>query len=359
MTFECGGPGETVMSRIFIHAPNIHHGGGAVLLNDLLRAIPPDLPAITTLDERMPVSLKFSAHIGIKRVRPTLGDRFAAERWLFRSVDETDRVLCFGNLPPLFRLRGDVSVFLQNRYLVDDQAPLGALPLKPRIRLRMERVWLTTCRSHAMRYFAQTSSMQRLAESRLGVPVICSPFVPESVLASTITPDRSISARFDFLYVASGEAHKNHTVLISAWAMLADEGVFPSLALTLSETHSPDLVKHIEVQRTAKGLRIHNLGVLPHDQLVDLYRDSKALIYPSGFESFGLPLIEAKLVGLPVLAPELDYVRDVLDPTESFDPSSPISIARAVKRFLKERPSSFKPMDAKNFLTHLLSGDQS
>lgn len=344
------------MSRIFIHAPNIHHGGGAVLLNDLLRAIPPDLAAITTLDERMRVALKLPAHIGIRRVRPTLGGRFSAEKWLFTQVEHTDRVLCFGNLPPFLRLRGDVSVFLQNRYLVDDQAPLGALPLKLRIRLRMERAWLTTFLSHARRYFVQTPSMQRLAEDRLGVPVMCSPFVPESVLSSAATPARSSSAQFDFLYVASGEAHKNHATLISAWALLADEGVFPSLALTLSETRSPDLAKHIEAERAAKGLHIHNLGVLPHDQLVDLYRDSKALIYPSGFESFGLPLIEAKLAGLPVLAPELDYVRDVLDPAESFDPRSPISIARAVKRFLNERRSTFKPLDAKTFLNHLMTG---
>jgi glycosyltransferase involved in cell wall biosynthesis len=292
-------------------------------------------------------------------VRPSLSDRFAAERWLFRSVDETDRVLCFGNLPPLFRLRGDVSVFLQNRYLVDDQAPLGALPSKPRIRLRMERAWLTTFRSHATRYFAQTPSMQRLAEDLLGVPVMCSPFVPESLLSSAVMPARSSSVQFDFLYVASGEAHKNHTALISAWTILADEGLFPSLALTLSEAHSPGLVKHIEAQCAAKGLHIHNLGVLPHDELVERYRESKALIYPSGFESFGLPLIEAKLAGLPVLAPELDYVRDVLDPAESFDPRSPISIARAVKRFLKKEQSTFKPLDAKSFLDHLMIGVQS
>lgn len=342
--------------RLFLHAPNIHHGGGAVLLSDLMRAIPAEWSVIATLDQRMVVPASLPPHVRIKRVRPSMGGRIEAESWLFRQVEESDRVLCFGNLPPLFRLRGDVSVFLQNRYLVDDQAPLSALPLKPRIRLRMERVWLTTCRSHASRYFVQTPSMQRLTEDRLGVSVICSPFVPESVLSSKPTPIRSSSARFDFLYVASGEAHKNHATLISAWALLAGEGVFPSLVLTLSESNSPDLANHIEAERAAKGLRIHNLGVLPYDQLVDLYRDSKALIYPSGFESFGLPLIEAKLAGLPVLAPELDYVRDVLDPTESFDPRSAISIARAVKRFLKKEQSTFKPMSAENFLNHLLSG---
>ncbi|MCG9059537.1 glycosyltransferase [Laribacter hongkongensis] len=342
--------------KLFLHAPNIHHGGGAVLLNDLMRAIPADLPAIATLDERMVGALDLPARVGIRRVRSSVCGRFSAERWLSRQVEETDRVLCFGNLPPLFKLRCDVSVFLQNRYLVDDQAPLSALPLKPRIRLRMEWVWLRLCLSHANRYFVQTPSMQRLAEDRLGVSAMCSPFVPESVLSSAATSAKTSSSRFDFLYVASGEAHKNHATLISAWAMLADEGVFPSLALTLSETTVPDLAKHIEVECAAKGLNIVNLGVLPHDQLVDLYRDSKALIYPSGFESFGLPLIEAKLAGLSILAPELDYVRDVVDPTESFDPHSPISIARAVKRFLKKEQSTFKPMSAENFLNHLLSG---
>jgi len=108
-----------------------------------------------------------------------------------------------------------------------------------------------------------------------------------------------------------------------------------------------------------KGLRIHTLGVLPHDQLLALYRESKALIYPSGFESFGLPLVEAKMAGLPVLAPELDYVRDIVNPVESFDPSSPISIARAVKRFLNEKHSTFKLVDAQSFLNHVASGDAS
>jgi hypothetical protein len=40
------------------------------------------------------------------------------------------------------------------------------------------------------------------------------------------------------------------------------------------------------------------------------------------------------MAGLPILAPELDYVRDVCVPIQTFDPHSPVSIARAVKRFL-------------------------
>lgn len=345
--------------RLFLHAPNIHHGGGAVLLNDLIGGIPTAWDVIATLDQRMVVLANLSPNVRIKRVRPSIGERIKVESWLFRQVKESDRVLCFGNLPPLFRSRGDVSVFLQNRYLVDDQAPLSAFSWKPQIRLRIERFWLTTCRRHASRYFVQTPSMQRLAEDRLGVSVMCSPFVPKSVLSCNLAPIGSSSADFDFLYVASGEAHKNHATLIRAWVLLAEEGIFPSLALTLSGSNSSELVQHIGVMCMTKGLRIHTLGVLPHDQLLALYRESKALIYPSGFESFGLPLVEAKMAGLPVLAPELDYVRDIVNPVESFDPSSPISIARAVKRFLNEKHSTFKLVDAQSFLNHVASGDAS
>ncbi len=324
------------------------------MLNDLMNAIPADLPAIATLDERMVVSASIPANLRIKRVRPSLSDRFAAERWLSKQVEETDRVLCFGNLPPLYRLKGDVSVFIQNRYLVDDQAPLRSLPVKPQIRLLVERVWLIICRRNAKRYFVQTPSMQRLAEDRLGLPVLISPLVPKSILSSVAMPAGNSSGRYDFIYVATGEAHKNHAALINAWALLADEGMFPSLALTLSPSTSPEIVNHMEAQRAAKGLQIHNLGVLPHEQLLPMYNDSKALIYPSEFESFGLPLIEAKIAGLPVLAAELDYVRDILDPVESFLPSSPLSIARAVKRFLNDAQSSFKPMGAKSFFNHFI-----
>ena len=65
-----------------------------------------------------------------------------------------------------------------------------------------------------------------------------------------------------------------------------------------------------------------------------MYPKSKAIIFTSNYESFGIPLIEAKYFDLPVLAGELDYVRDLIDPIQTFDPNSSISIYRAVKRFL-------------------------
>lgn len=338
------------MSRLFVHAINVHQGGGAVLLCELLRAIPLDVETIVNVDDRMAVPADLPDHIYFERVEPTLLGRFAAERRLADTVAPDDRVLCFGNLPPLFRLRCEAVVFLQNRYLVDPCAPLGSLPLKPRIRLWLERAWLRGRRLNASRYIVQTPSMQRLAAQQLGVPVICAPFVPVGVLGQV---GGRTGQQFDFLYVASGEAHKNHAALIEAWGLLADEGVFPSLALTLAPEYAPALSAHV-AQAAACGLHIQNVGVLSHDGVLAMYRASGALIYPSSFESFGLPLIEARQAGLPVLAPELDYVRDVTDPDETFDPRSPISIARAVRRHLEGRKQAPEPRGAEALLGHIL-----
>lgn len=339
------------MPRLFVHAINVHQGGGAVLLSDLLVAIPSDVEAEVHIDSRMSVPTNLPRHIRVERIKPTILGRFLAERRLADKALPDDRVLCFGNLPPLFRLRCDVVVFLQNRYLIDPCAPLSALSLKPRVRLWFERAWLRGCRFNASRYLVQTPSMQRLAEQQLGVPVTCASFVPASILKQV---HESTEQHFDFIYVASGEPHKNHATLIDAWEVLANNGMFPSLALTLASQSSLDLCNRV-AQVAVRGLRIQNIGVLPHGQLLSIYRKAGALIYPSSFESFGLPLIEARLAGLPVLAPELDYVRDVIDPDETFDSTSPISIARAVMRHLEGCKDSLELCGVDSLLKNVLA----
>ena len=157
-----------------------------------------------------------------------------------------------------------------------------------------------------------------------------------------------------FLFVASGEAHKNHLRLIDALVILANQSVFPKLFLTLDPKSSAKLCEHIEEMKVHFGLNIVNKGLMAHKDILALYKTVDALIYPSLMESFGLPLVEASLAGLPVLASELDYVRDLVDPEETFDPKSSISIARSIKRFMKLQPDEVLLQSPKNFITNIL-----
>lgn len=353
MNFEV----QSVKCNIFIHATNVHQGGGKSLLSALLAAIPSNVKTVVQLDCRMTLPDELAANLTVRLVKSSILERLQAEWWLAQNVQPQDTILCFGNLPPLFKLRGRVVVFVQNRYLVDE-AKLKGFPLKSRLRLGVERLWLSGRMANVDEFVVQTPSMKRLLDSRTRgkTPVRVLPFMANN--AEYVRGIRSLETQqkkeLDFLYVASGEPHKNHRQLIEAWCLLAKDGMYPSLKLTLDSENFAELCSWVAEKIEQYRLHVENLGSLPHEQVKQLYEQARALIYPSTLESFGLPLIEARQAGLPVLASELDYVRDVLDPEQSFNPESAVSIARAVKRFLGVDEQPLPLLDATQFMTSLL-----
>jgi glycosyltransferase involved in cell wall biosynthesis len=339
--------------RTFIHATNVHQGGGRFLLDALLQAINGEV--VLSVDERMPLSSGMTNNIQVKRVKPSVLQRLMAEKWLAQVVEKDDVVLCFGNLPPLFRLRGYTVVFLQNRYLIEDVS-LNGFPFKIRFRLVFERFWLAKRLMHADEFVVQTPTMKKLLESKTQkkTPVSLLPFVADpSGYSRDALPSEDKDIVFDFVYVASGESHKNHQRLIQAWCLLANERLYPSLCLTLDETRFAGLCGLIKDMQQRYGIRITNVGGLSHHDVLSLYEKSGAAIYPSKFESFGLPLVEARQANLPVLASELDYVRDVIDPEQVFNPESPVSIARAVKRYMEIEENPLLLLGASQFLASI------
>jgi glycosyltransferase involved in cell wall biosynthesis len=343
--------------RLFIHATNIHQGGGRSLLESIFFEIPIDIKPVYSLDSRMTLPECMDKDVLVKRVLPTIVHRFISELRLAYDVKSEDIVLCFGNLPPLFKLRAYTLVFVQNRYLVDS-CKLSGLSFKTRLRLNLERLWLFTRMANVDEFIVQTPSMKSLLEVRTKgkIPVNVMPFVKNNIsfFPKFKAPKKIIKKDFIFLYVASGEPHKNHRQLIAAWCLLAKEGIFPFLKLTLERQNFTELCSWLDETVAQHCLKVENLGNLPHPEITSLYDRVDALIYPSFFESFGLPLIEARQAGLPVLASELDYVRDILDPEQSFDPSSVVSIARAVKRYLGLEENPLPLRDTAGFIKHIL-----
>lgn len=348
---------KTLQGRLFIHATNVHSGGGRSLLDALLAAWPSDVVGMVQLDSRMSVREPMNAKINVRLILPTIWRRLGAEWWLFKSVAAADLVVCFGNLPPLLRLRGRVVVFLQNRYLVD-AVSLQYFPWKTRIRLEVERRWFAWKVGNARAFIVQTPSMQAVLQSSgllTNQSVYVLPFVNVSDGYERVPSSQQKSLRTHvFFYVASGEPHKNHRRLVEAWCLLAKEGLRPSLWLTLDATIHGELCAWIGQLQATFDLNLMNLGAQSHQEILRLYTVADALIYPSTFESFGIPLIEARQAGLSILAAELDYVRDLVDAEQVFDPHSAISIARAVKRFIGVEQKPLPLLNAAEFLKTVL-----
>lgn len=318
--------------------------------------MPSEFDCRLVVDARFDAPAHLQENIKIERVKPHILTRLMAEWRLARRATKLDTVLSFGNLPPLFNLRAKTAVFVQNRYLVDNQS-LSEFGLKTKIRLGVEQFWLRHRTKNVDLFCVQTQTMASLlsADGLSGsAPVKVLPFAAIAPNNATASPAKSSENKpTSFIYVASGEPHKNHRQLIEAWCQLATEGIFPTLRLTLNSAQWPELCVWIEARKQQYNLDIENLGLMSHVQLYEWYGQTEALIYPSKFESFGLPLIEARQENLSILAAELDYVRDLVEPDQTFDPTSPISIARAVKRFLNVPADTKSILSAERFIQEI------
>ncbi|MFH7042860.1 glycosyltransferase [Paucibacter sp. JuS9] len=335
--------------RLLLYAPNVHTGGGFVLLQALLAAWPAGRPLVAWLDARARGRLVPPAGSEITWVRASFGSRLGAEVSLARAGRAQDRVLCFHGLPPLMRNAAPVLVFQQNRNYLG-LVPLAAFSWKTRQRLRFEQAISRLFRRRVASYWVQTPSMARALRAWYGAEPVKIHVMPFALPAEAA--EQVPAPRWDFVYVADGEAHKNHRTLIEAWALLAEQGLRPTLALTLS-SRDAGLASWIAGRAVELGLQVSNLGTLAHADVLQLYGSSRALMFPSKSESFGLPLIEARNAGLPILAGELDFVRDVCEPVQTFDPGSAVSMARAVRRFLQLAEAPLQPVGAADFLRAL------
>ena len=243
----------------------------------------------------------------------------------------------FRKLATFIPSKAEISLFLGTKYFVDDVRAPGKRSLLS-IRLFVQRVWLRRRISSCAKVTVQTTSMEQSFRKtfKTAIPVAVIPMFPriEKVsrrIGSVVKPKMSRVEDLKLFYPASEEPHKNHKTLIDAMCHLAEEGIKPSLYLTvLSESYLAD---YLMMANKNYDTRITNLGVMSHEAILEFYRSVDALIFPSTADSFGLPLIEARAQGADIIAAEMDYTRDLVDPEESFDPFSVVSIARSIKRY--------------------------
>jgi glycosyltransferase involved in cell wall biosynthesis len=121
------------------------------------------------------------------------------------------------------------------------------------------------------------------------------------------------------LYPARPWPHKNHARLYEALALLRRGR--PELRLVLTGQG--------DYGRLPEGVEAR--GLVRRAELVDLYRRASALVFPSLYEGFGQPPLEAMACGCPVAASDAASLPEVCgDAARLFDASDPAAIAAAV-----------------------------
>jgi glycosyltransferase involved in cell wall biosynthesis len=132
------------------------------------------------------------------------------------------------------------------------------------------------------------------------------------------------------LAVATLEPRKNLERLAAAFALVRAKR--PELELVVAGAPVT------WAEQKLAGDAVTALGFIPDEQLPDLYRGASVFAYPSLFEGFGIPVIEAMASGTPVVTssdPSLDEAAG--DAAVRADPKSPEAIATSIERALDER----------------------
>jgi glycosyltransferase involved in cell wall biosynthesis len=161
----------------------------------------------------------------------------------------------------------------------------------------------------------QTPWMKSLVHARIGphhrVEIVFPAGVGEKEVGSASPPGPP-----KLLYVGSMSPHKNIEVMLEGFGLLRKR--IPSAEMILTIEARPGL--------TAPGLSF--VGQLSREDLFRTYSEATLLVMPSLVETVGLPLVEAMSMGLPVLAADRPYARDVCgSAAEYFDPHSATSMA--------------------------------
>jgi glycosyltransferase involved in cell wall biosynthesis len=159
----------------------------------------------------------------------------------------------------------------------------------------------------------------------------------EAYAAPTLVDEARITERLELperyvFYPAQTWGHKNHERLFEALALLRDRGMnVPLVCSGHRNERYADLLRYA----TDLGLdgQVRFLGHVTPTEIQVLYRKATALVFPSLYEGWGLPILEAFASGLAVACSNVTSLPELVgDAALVFDPLEPMGIASAVER---------------------------
>ena len=160
------------------------------------------------------------------------------------------------------------------------------------------------------------------------------------------SPGSAARIRGHFIYPAVPFVYKGHKEIVDAVAILHAEGHRPHVVFTIDGTENP---YSRALVTTIKDLGLEScfdlVGHISRDRLVEIYRES-ALLFVSHLESFGLPLMEARILGIPVIATRQPFSEEIL---EGYDKATLVGqgvareLAAAMKPYCDAKPPAETP----------------
>lgn len=177
-----------------------------------------------------------------------------------------------------------------------------------------------SCRSarRAARIIADSEATARDVREHMGIPAervdvvplgVGEAFSPPMPEACTATRSRyGLPDRY-FLYVGTLEPRKNLARLVRAWDAVADQ--LPEDLVIAGRDGWKTAEIHAAIGAARHRSRIHRPGFVAQEDLPAVLSGARAFVWPSLYEGFGLPVLEAMACGVPVLTSNTSSLPEV------------------------------------------------
>jgi glycosyltransferase involved in cell wall biosynthesis len=306
---------------ILIDALYVNNGGGKRLLNLFVKELSKNNNNVFYLfDSRVNGDFNFLDKNKVAYVNASL---FKRHIFYLKNKNKFTCVFSFGNIPPTISLKIPVYTYFHNYTFLMNGIYGFSLLKSLIIRLLNRNTSYWVVQSNLVK--------EKLAESWSidKDKVLVLPFFEDIInIYKNKTNVKYDSSAINFVYISDGHNYKNHKNLIIAFVKYSKS--YPNSTLTLTIGHNyVDLINNINNARK-KGAMIYNKGLISYSDVVTQLINSDVVVYPSTVESFGLGLIEAAQLGLPICAANLPYVFEVVIPNCTFDPLSTDSIYQSL-----------------------------
>ena len=124
--------------------------------------------------------------------------------------------------------------------------------------------------------------------------------------------------KFHIFYPANKVIYKNHELIIRALRYIKDQKkkIYDNLMIhftiddSLSNDRNDAIINLIRDLKVNDHIKLE--GKLSYETVLSFYKSCNLMLFPSYIETFGLPLIEAASFGIPILAADMDYSREVM-----------------------------------------------
>ncbi len=311
---------------ILIDSLYINNSGGLRLLEYLISELQQsDAKYYLLADSRCRGKFDDCQHV--EYMDASMGKRL---RFYFRHQNDFTFVLCFGNLPAPMKMNVPVYTYFHNINLLTLAETHNTIT---RVKSWLKREVFRHYKKNTDYWLVQTSNTANELIKHLDEKPERVKWMPFYELSDDLLELKNVKHGDDYVYISNYTGAKGHEELLEAWRILHKRGIDKTLHLTVPNYYP--IVE--EIARTQQqGVKVVNHGFIPFNKVVELYRKSKAIVYPSHNESLGLGIIEAISSGCDIIGSDLPFIHTVCKPSLTFNPYSAESIADAITRYEQE-----------------------